>query len=117
MSANGHLVVYESLATNLVPNDTNMTHDVFVETLATAQPDNLISKGASIEGTRGNDAYNTSGAVQKLTHTSKKAKKVVRRGGRRKVAWLKKSHRARPTSTSTLDTTAKDVAIFQIRHH
>ncbi|MCH1410176.1 MAG: hypothetical protein L7V87_14185, partial [Verrucomicrobiales bacterium] len=101
----------------LVPNDTNMTHDVFVETLATAQPDNLISKGASIEGARGYDAYNTSGAVQKLTHTSKKTKKVVRRGGHRKITWLKKSHSARPNSTSTLDTTAKDVAIFQIRHH
>jgi hypothetical protein len=94
-----------------------MTHDVFVETLATAQPENLIRKGASIGGARGNDAYNTSRAVQKLTHTSKKAKKVVRRGGRRKIIWLKKSHGAPLTSISTLDTTAKDVAIFQIRHH
>ena len=109
--------IYYQLATNLVPNDTNMNHEVFVETLATAQPDNLISEGTSIEGARGNDASNTSRAVQKLTHTSKKAKKAVRRGGRRKVIWLRKSNSAPLTSTSTLDTTAKDVAIFQIRHH
>lgn len=72
----GSAIVFESPAGNLVPGDTNMTHDNFIEILARVQPDNLLSKNSTIGTAIGNDVYNTSGAGQKLTLVSKKAKTV-----------------------------------------
>jgi Tol biopolymer transport system component len=74
---NGNAIVFESSASNLVLNDTNMTHDIFYLSLnRNLQPDNLLSKSASIGAGVGGDVYNTTAAGQALKLLSKKAKAV-----------------------------------------
>jgi len=74
---NGTAIVFESSASNLVRNDTNMTHDVFYRSLmAVSQPDNLLSKSASIGAGVGGDVYNTTAAGQSLGLLTRKAKAV-----------------------------------------
>lgn len=73
----GNAIVFESSASNLVPNDTNMTHDIFYLPLNPAlQPDNLLSRSAWIGAGVGSDVYNTTAAGQSLKLLSKRAKAV-----------------------------------------
>lgn len=73
----GTAIVFESSASNLVLNDTNMTHDIFYLSLnRNLQPDNLLSKSASIGAGVGGDVYNTTAAGQSLGLLTKKAKAV-----------------------------------------
>ena len=74
---NGTAIVFESSASNLVLNDTNMTHDIFYLSLnRNLQPDNLLSKSAAIGAGVGGDVYNTTAAGQSLGLLSKQAKAV-----------------------------------------
>ena len=52
ISADGRHVVFWSYASNLVPNDTNQRHDVFVHHLATGKTErvNVTSKGEQVTG-------------------------------------------------------------------
>lgn len=74
--AGGDAIVFESSASNLVINDTNLTHDIFYRLLAAAQPDNLLGKSASIGAAVGGDVYNTTAAGQSLGLLSRKARAV-----------------------------------------
>lgn len=74
---NGNAIVFESSASNLVPNDTNLTHDIFYLSLSGySQPDTILSKSASIGAGVGGDVYNTNAAGQSLKLLSKRAKAV-----------------------------------------
>ena len=55
ISANGRFVVFRSNATNLVPEDTDQTEDIYVRDLQ-AQQTILVSRASTAVGPKGNDA-------------------------------------------------------------
>jgi Tol biopolymer transport system component len=59
ISADGRFVVFESVATNLVPNDTNHTTDVFVKELATGAIERVSVSTAGVQG----DDYSIAPAI------------------------------------------------------
>lgn len=74
---NGNAIVFESSASNLVPNDTNMTHDIFYLSLSGySRPDTILSKSTAIGVGVGGDVYNSTAAGQSLGLLSKRAKAV-----------------------------------------
>ncbi len=77
----GSAVIFSSLAGNLVPNDTNMSRDIFIGRMIKFQPDdqpdNLIGKNTNIFAASGDNIYNATGGGQKLTRISRKARPVT----------------------------------------